>query len=84
MPLTGHFYFLSFCCCFFSLDSLIRISTTGMIIIMDDAEAITMRVVLWSSMPLIMLFTFTIIIPTKMTMMRMNNVFGEPIFKNTI
>jgi len=79
MPLTGHFYFLPFCCCFFILDNLIRMSTTGMIIITDDAEAITIREVLCSSIPLVMLFTFTIIIPTKMTMMSINNVFGEPI-----
>jgi len=78
MPRKGHFYFLPFCC-FFILDSLIRMSTTGMIIITDDAEAITIRMVLCSPMPLIMLFTFTIIIPTKMTMMSINNVFGEPI-----
>jgi len=50
-----------------------------MIIITDDAEAITIREVLCSSTPLITLFTFTIIIPTKMTMINMNNIFGEPI-----
>jgi len=78
MPRKGHFYFLSVCC-FFSLDNLIIISTTGMIIITDDPAAIAMRQVLCSSIPLIMLFTFTIIIPTKMTMMSINNVFGDPI-----
>ena len=51
-----------------------------MIMITEDAEAITIREVLCSSMPLIMLFTFTIIIPMKMIMISMNNVFGDRIF----
>jgi hypothetical protein len=78
MPREGHFYLL-FVCCFFILDSLMRISMIGMIIITDDADAITIRQVLCSSIPLIMLFTFTTIIPTKMTMINRNNIFGEPI-----
>lgn len=81
MPRKGHFYLLFVPCRFLILESLIRISTIGMIIIIDDADAITIRQVLRSSIPLIMLFTFTIIIPTKMTMINMNNIFGEPIFK---
>ena len=50
-----------------------------MIIITEDAEAITIREILCSSMPMIMLFTFTIIIPMKMIMINANNIFGEPI-----
>lgn len=83
MPLPGHFYFLSVCC-FFSFDNLNEISTTGTIIIIEEAEAITIRQVLCSSMPLIMLFTFIAIMPTNITMISMNNIFGEPIFENTV
>ena len=79
MPRKGHFYLLFVPCRFLILDSLIRISMIGMIIITDDADATTMRQVLCSSMPLIMLFTFTTIIPTKMIMINVNNIFGEPI-----
>lgn len=76
----GHFYLLPVPRCFFIRFNLIIIRTTGMIIITDDPEATSIRQVLCSSIPLIMLFTLTIIIPTKMIMINMNNVFGEPIF----
>lgn len=80
MPREGHFYLLSFCCCFFILDNLIKINMIGTIIITDEPAATAMRQVSCFSIPLMILFTLTIIIPTKMTMMSINNVFGDAIF----